>query len=169
MITTCRLATGVHCLSSKRLWTSLSRWLEEMRVYPIMPCIHPQWQAFISVLCVLLSTGKDRMIVSFCTFHSHCECVCVRLKHRSHVNNSASINLLTVVWLCCCPALGCLSLCVSLSVSHSLNNAPGTFPVSIFPSVFNTVGYTQPKFLENMNLCGLAGLLLIQRKSFPTA
>jgi len=77
MITTCRLATGVHCLSSKRLWTSLSRWLEEMRVYPIMPCIHPQWQAFISVLGILLSTGKDRTIVSFCAFHSHCECVCV--------------------------------------------------------------------------------------------
>lgn len=35
----------------------------------------------------------------------------------------------------------CLWLSVSLSVSHSLTNAPGTFPVSIFPAIFNTVGY----------------------------
>lgn len=44
-------------------------------------------------------------------------CVCVRLKHSSHINTSASINLLAVEWLCCRPALGCLPLCVSLCLS----------------------------------------------------
>lgn len=122
-----------HCLGDKRKWECIPSCCVSTHSgrLSLVPCMfyyqqakterlsHPAHSTATVCVCVLKYI-ETQQLYEYQRFYKSIGC----LQYESGV-----ILLWAVYW------------CVSLSVSHSLTTAPGTFPVSIFPSIFNTVGY----------------------------